>query len=173
MINMKPNKIQDVMRFVAVAGPSECWLWTGGAFSGRYGRFSLGGKALLAHRVVYELHHGPVPEGLYVMHKCNNKLCCNPKHLTPGSGSRNQHHASTSGAFKLGAQGIRGISFDHKRGYWKANGYHKGKLYNLYTGPHLEKALASRQKWDAEHDVTFDLTEGEDRENFQKSRGAR
>lgn len=59
----------------------------------------------LVHRVAYELAKGPVPEGLEVMHKCNNKLCCNPDHLEAGTHKQNIHdliktgrHVSTRGS---------------------------------------------------------------------------
>jgi hypothetical protein len=155
---MKPNRIEDAIRFVASTDDNEqCWPWTGGTFSNRYGRFSLGGRTVLAHRAIYELNFGVISSGLFVMHKCNNKMCCNPKHLTVGTNSENQRHASTSGAFKVGESGIRGIGFDKKRSYWKAIGYRNGKLHTLYQGPHFEKAIDARRKWDKENGIYFDI----------------
>jgi hypothetical protein len=154
---MKANKPEDVSRFIERGPRRECWPWAGGTFSGRYGRFSLNGRSLLAHRVVYQLEKGEIPDGLMVMHKCNNKLCCNPNHLTVGTGTRNMLHASTSGAFALGASGRRGIWWDKKREYWIAGAYIGGKKFNLYTGPHLEKAIAAREKWEEVNGVSFNL----------------
>lgn len=152
---MRPNKRADLWRFVDKSSPDKCWPYKGDTFSGRYGRFSYRGKHLPAHRVAYEDCVGPVPDGLYVMHKCNNKLCCNPKHLTVGTNSENQRHASVSGAWKVGRSGIRGVGFDRKRNYWRAQGYLNGKMRNLYTGPHKEKAIAARRRWEREVGISF------------------
>jgi len=154
---MRPNRPEDVERFISKGLKRECWPWTGGTFSSRYGRFSLRGKSLLAHRVVYQLKNGAIPDGLMVMHKCNNKMCCNHHHLTVGTNSKNLMHASTSGAFAVGASGRRGIWFDKKREYWIAGAYKDGKKFNLYTGPHLEKAISAREKWEMVNGVSFNL----------------
>lgn len=92
---------------------------------------------------------------MFVMHKCNNKLCCNPGHLDVGDNSKNQLHASYSGAFKPGSTEILGVGFDKKRGYWTAQGWGKGKRINLYTGPFLEKAKAARTAWENENHVFY------------------
>lgn len=62
-----------------------CWEWTGaGANSVRgYGLFWYGGKLQQAHRVVYTLLVGEIPEGLQLDHLCRNKSCVNPNHLEP------------------------------------------------------------------------------------------
>lgn len=152
---MRANTLEGMWRFVKRGEGKACWPWTSGTFSGRYGRYSLAGQARLAHRCAYEATHGPISHGLFVMHKCNNKLCCNPDHLTLGSNSENQRHASASGVFPPGASGIQGVGFDRKRGYWVARAYRDGKAHNLYTGPHKSKAISARKKWDAQNLIQF------------------
>ena len=69
-----------------------CWKWTGNKANG-YGRFAVGAKAdgyFLAHRFSWELHNKQkIPEGMFVMHKCDNPECTNPEHLTLGTPKEN------------------------------------------------------------------------------------
>jgi len=58
-----------------------CWEWTGACNSGGYGQLCVLGHMRRVHRVAYELWNGPIPKGLYVLHRCNNIRCCNPAHL--------------------------------------------------------------------------------------------
>ncbi len=153
---MKKNTPFDIWKFVDKKDKKSCWNYVGSTFSGRYGRFFLDGKAVCAHRVVYQLCNGEIPSSLFVMHKCNNKLCCNPNHLTTGTNSENQRHASMSGAFNVGKSGVRGVSFIKSRGYWHAQGYKHGKMYNLYTGPSYEKAILARSRWEKLNGITFE-----------------
>ena len=65
----------------------DCWLWTGNTASNGYGRVSIAGQNLAAHRVSYEWLVGPIPDGLELDHVrdrgCTSRACVNPAHLEP------------------------------------------------------------------------------------------
>lgn len=79
-----------------------CWVWREGCARTRdgYGQFWLGGQMRLAHRVVYELLVGPIPDGLHLDHLCRNRACVKPDHLEPVSNGENQARGMKSYALR-------------------------------------------------------------------------
>lgn len=62
---------------------SGCWVWHSTKKEGGYGIIRRHGRVIPAHRYVYELHRGPIPDGLVIDHLCRNPSCVNPDHLEP------------------------------------------------------------------------------------------
>lgn len=95
---------------VDVGGLDDCWLWRGSKTSTGYGRIGLGGRELgtaPAHRVSYLLHVGEIPDGMVVMHKCDNPSCVNPNHLEVGTQADNLSDMRAKGRGK-GGNGLSG-----------------------------------------------------------------
>lgn len=74
----------ETHRFLAkVLVDDGCWQWTGGDNGRGYGRFTARGRRFGAHRYMYELLRGPIPDGLTLDHLCRNTRCVRPDHLEP------------------------------------------------------------------------------------------
>lgn len=78
MMTNLPDRFWDK---VAADPNTGCWHWMAGTNPRGYGKFSLDGETLYAHRLSYVDAKGPVPEGLELDHRCRIKSCCNPNHL--------------------------------------------------------------------------------------------
>jgi hypothetical protein len=81
--------VRRLERFVERVPEAGCWLWLGATNESGYGRFSFGGRNSFAHRVSYELHIGAIPDGLWVLHRCDVPCCVNPAHFFLGTRSDN------------------------------------------------------------------------------------
>lgn len=75
----------------------SCWLWTGAKHPKGYGIFHLRGRTPRAHVLSWILHHGPVPRGLCVLHRCDNPPCVNPDHLFLGTPQDNTDDMTRKG----------------------------------------------------------------------------
>lgn len=95
---------------VQIKAPDECWEWQGAITSSGYGNLTWHGRHVQAHRVAYFLYNGGIAlttnfrqDGVakryrrFVLHKCDNRRCCNPAHLFLGSMRANQLDAYRKG----------------------------------------------------------------------------
>lgn len=74
-----------------------CWNWKGATVRFGYGVIRFRKKHISAHRVSYLLHIGEIPDGLFVLHKCDNPLCTRPDHLFLGTAKDNVHDMINKG----------------------------------------------------------------------------
>jgi len=130
----------------------NCWNWTGGKFSSGYGRFWFSGKNIYSHRFSYEFFKGEIPFDFLVCHKCDNKLCVNPKHLFLGSYKDNSDDSVKKGRNAFGERSgrakltesevslIRDIYSKGERSY-----YEIGNEFNV-TGENI-RSIVERRTW--------------------------
>jgi hypothetical protein len=83
-------------KYVDIRAASECWPWTGYTNKG-YGYLSVNAHPVAAYRLSYILHFGPITDGLYICHRCNNPICVNPAHLYAGTQKDNHHDSVVAG----------------------------------------------------------------------------
>jgi HNH endonuclease len=103
-----------------------CYEWTGGKATNGYGIFHADGKAVLAHRYSWESVNGPIPDGLCVLHSCDNRGCQNAiEHMFLGNKKDNSQDMVAKGRAGCGP----GTSFNrttpeerHHMAYLRAHG---------------------------------------------------
>jgi len=86
-------------RYIAkvTVGHDGCWGWVGSIDHFGYGQIQHEGKVQPAHRVSWVLARGPIPDGLCVLHRCDNPPCTNPEHLFLGTKKDNMMDAARKG----------------------------------------------------------------------------
>jgi hypothetical protein len=129
MGNFIPLAVKYEKRVIRRGG---CWGWTSSISNKGYAMISHVGKMLNAHRVSWELHNGPIPTGMQVLHRCDNPPCTNPAHLFLGTASENIRDCWAKGRHKWntggnGKAGVRGVFAYGNR--WQARIYRPKSVY--------------------------------------------
>jgi len=115
-----------------------CWEWLGRHSTEGYGVLNLGGRQQYAHRLSYEIHVGPIRDGLMIDHKCHNRGCVNPDHLQQVDNKRN--HENRPGPPANNTSGVRGVSWNKKRKKYEAYVTHWGTRRRLGCFQTLDEA---------------------------------
>ena len=94
-------------------GPEgDCWEWRGYVHKqngyGYLGRGAAGEGMVSTNRAAWEVTNGDIPDGLWVLHTCDNRLCCNPDHLWLGTPKENTQDMIVKGRRRKASQVARG-----------------------------------------------------------------
>src|SRR3990167_2885059 len=101
------RKTTEERFWMKIKKTGPCCVWTARRDRDGYGEFQIGGRKCKAHRVAWFLTNGIIPNGLYVLHRCDNPPCINPDHLFLGTDMDNKADQKQKGRQPLGERNGR------------------------------------------------------------------
>lgn len=166
----------DAGRFWAkVNKTDECWLWTASTSKQGYGHFWIDGKVHKAHRISYEIVHGPISNGLSVCHTCDTPRCVNPAHFWLGTAadnnadrkSKNRYHTTPRYGRAPMAKLTYEIADTIRREYAEGtfNTYQLAARYGV-SQSNISRVLTKKQ-WDADRASAWHAMTPEERKAYQ------
>lgn len=111
--------------------PNGCWVWTRARTTAGYGEIWVNGKIHYTHRLSWELTNGPIVDGLWVLHKCDNPGCANPDHLFLGTQKVNMSDCKAKGRTRGGMKKGQRNGGTFKAGQTSGEANANGKLTEL------------------------------------------
>ena len=132
IFNMQRANFLERFNSKWVKSENGCHVWVKSKKGAGYGAMRFNGKDRLAHRIIWEITHGPIKDGLFVCHKCDNPACVNVDHLFLGTQSDN----------------MRDMTQKNRHPYPLAEKHHRAKLTNeqvkeIRAAAESSKVLAS------------------------------
>lgn len=133
-------------------GRQPCWEWTG-AVRGGYGNIKIDGKSCASNRVAYEIFWGKELGEKLALHKCDNKLCCNPYHIYAGTGAKNSadaHQRNGKSTNKLTVDDVLEIRYWMDQGHkaaWVARAFGVSKSVIAKIGSRSSWAHLPEKAW--------------------------
>lgn len=102
--NIDGNSVEHRLKRCLAPLPTSdtCWEWQGGMNHAGYGLFHIDNRNVLAHRFMYEMLVGPIPEGLVIDHLCSNRVCIRPDHLEAVTQVENIRRTNARGRGRAG-----------------------------------------------------------------------
>ena len=129
------------------AGPDACWPWIAGCFNTGYGAFSIYGSNRLAHVCAWYFTYGEWPTQ-NILHRCDNRPCCNPKCLFQGTSFDNSRDMVSKNRSAIG----------ERHGSAKLTDSKVRKIRRLYTKGWTQNRLA--QRYGVHQTVIGDIVRG-------------
>ena len=120
-----------------------CWLWIGARDKDGYGQvrwriFRPKGRLGRAHRLAWEFSHGPIPQGRWVLHRCDNPPCVNPHHLYLGDVNDNSRDCRDRGRMFMNPNPLRGER--HPKTKLREEDVRRIRMMSSHNVPHVKIA---------------------------------